>query len=149
MATKGKHACRRPSALILAVLACLFAGCGTDRVPTHPTRGKVVFSDGSPVRTGVVELSSDDHELTATGKINPDGTFVLGTYEMADGAVAGPHRVIVLQMIINDGTVVHTLDHGAPVDPKYASYDSSGLRTVVVTGEENVLQLNVTSVPKK
>ena len=134
--------------LSVVFLLCLLAGCGDDRVPTHPTRGKVVFPDGSPVRTGVVELSSDDHELTATGKINPDGTFVLGTYDIADGAVAGPHRVIVLQMIINDGTVVHTLDHGEPVDPKFASYDSSGLRTVVVTGEENVLQLNVTPVSK-
>lgn len=123
-------------------------GCGSDRIPTYPVRGTVVFSDGSPVRTGIVEFSSENHDLTATGTIQPDGSFVLGTYDINDGAVAGIHSVIVLQMIINDGTVVHTKDHGQPLDSKFASYESSGLKASVVAGQENALEIKVTAVEK-
>lgn len=104
-----------------------------------------MFDDGSPVRTGTVELASDEHKLTATGRIEHDGSFVLGTYKSNDGACAGNHRVIVLQMIINDGTVNHTKDHGKPVDPMYASYGFSPLTATVAAQDSNTLQLTVTA----
>lgn len=123
----------------------LLVGCGEGRVPTYPVSGKVVFDNGSPVRSGTVELSSDDHKLTATGKISEDGSFVLGTYESADGACAGDHRVIVMQMIINDGTINHTKDHGLPVDPMYASYNSSPLTASTNAEGSSTLKLTVTA----
>ena len=109
----------------------MVTGCGASQVPTYPVSGTVVSDDGSPVRTGTVELESRDHKLTATGTIREDGSFVLGTYTSNDGACAGEHRVIVTQLIINDGTVQHTKDHGKPVDPLYASYNSSPLTASV------------------
>jgi len=129
-------------------LLCMFllVGCGESRVPTYPVSGTVVFDDGSPVRTGTVELSCNDHTLTATGRIAEDGSFVLGTYESADGACAGNHRVIVMQMIINDGTVNHTKDHGQPVDPMYASYNSSPLTASTNAEDRNTLKLTVTAL---
>ncbi len=80
-------------------LVCLSmtVGCGESRIPTYPVFETVVFDDGSPVRTGTVSLSSQDHKLTATGTIGDDGSFVLGTYGSDDGACAGEHRVIVMQ----------------------------------------------------
>ena len=123
----------------------LLVGCGEGRVSTYPVSGKVVFDDGSPVRTGTVELASDEHKLTATGRIEHDGSFVLGTYKSDDGACAGNHRVIVMQMIINDGTVNHTKDHGKPVDPMYATYSSSPLTAKITAQEGNTLTLTVTA----
>jgi len=123
----------------------MVAGCGASQVPTYPVSGTVVSDDGSPVRTGTVELESRDHKLTATGTIRQDGSFVLGTYASDDGACAGEHRVIVTQLIINDGTVQHTKDHGNPVDPLYASYNSSPLTASVSEKSENTLKLIVKS----
>ena len=128
-------------------LVCLSmtVGCGENRIPTDPVSGTAVFDDGSPVRTGTVELSSQDHKLTATGTIGDDGSFVLGTYGSDDGACAGEHRVIVMQMIINDGTVKHSKDHGHPVDPMFASYNTSSLTATVKAIEANTLKLIVTA----
>jgi len=123
----------------------LISGCGASQVPTYPVSGTVVSDDGSPVRTGTVELESRDHKLTATGTIREDGSFVLGTYSNDDGACVGEHRVIVAQMIINDGTVQHTKDHGKPVDPMYASYNTSPLTATVKEQADNTLKLIVNS----
>jgi hypothetical protein len=123
----------------------MISGCGSSRVPVYPVSGTVVSEDGSPVRTGTVELESRDHKLSATGSIREDGSFVLGTYTSNDGACAGEHRVIVTQLIINDGTVQHTKDHGQPVDPMYASYNSSPLTASVTEKTENILKFTVKS----
>ena len=135
------------AAYLSLALVCLSMtiGCGESKIPTYPVSGTVVFDDGSPVRTGTVELSSKDHKLAATGKIRDDGTFVLGTYESDDGACAGGHRVIVMQLIINDGTVKHSKDHGHPVDPIFASYNTSPLTATVQADEGNMLKLTVTA----
>ena len=139
----GTFSLNLSSGCLTSLCLVLLVGCGESRVPTYPVSGTVVFEDGSPVRTGTVELSSIDQELTATGKISDDGSFVLGTYKTDDGAPAGNHRVIVMQMIINDGTVNHTKDHGQPVDPMYASYGSSPLTATVLAQERNTLKLTV------
>lgn len=125
----------------------MIVGCGANQVPTYPVLGIIVSDDGTPVRTGTVELESRDHKLTATGTIREDGSFVLGTYTSTDGACAGEHRVIVTQLIINDGTVQHTKDHGKPVDPLYASYNSSPLTATINEHGENTLKLTVNSRP--
>jgi hypothetical protein len=127
------------------VLFCLAAfGCGESQISTFPVSGTVLFEDGAPVRTGTVELESLDHPLSATGTIREDGSFVLGTYSSNDGACAGKHRAIVVQMVINDGTVNHTKDHGKPVDPIFASYNTSPLTATVEAQESNTLKLVVT-----
>ena len=130
---------------MVLVYLTMVIGCGESQVPTYPVSGTVVFEDGSPVRTGTIELSSQAHELTATGTIREDGSFVLGTYESDDGACEGKHRAIVMQMIINDGTVKHSKDHGLPVDPIYASYNTSPLTATVMASEGNTLKLTVTA----
>ena len=126
------------------VIVCLAVlGCGESQIPTYPVSGTVVFEDGSPTRTGTVELESLDHKLTATGTIREDGSFVLGTYKSNDGACAGQHRAIVVQLIINDGTVIHSKDHGKPVDPRFASYNTSPLTATVEARDSNSVKLVV------
>ncbi|MCA9035072.1 MAG: carboxypeptidase regulatory-like domain-containing protein [Planctomycetaceae bacterium] len=130
--------------LCISVCLGLVTGCGESRIPTYPIVGKVVFDDGTPVRTGTVEFSSVEHALTATGTIRDDGSFVVGTYDSKDGACAGEHSVIVMQLIVNDGTVKHSMDHGKPVDPVFASYNTSPLTAKVAAREENAITLTVT-----
>lgn len=132
--------------LTFVFLFCL-VGCGSDQVTTYPVKGRVVFQDGSPVRTGTVELESKQFGTTATGFINQDGTFVLGTYTPNDGAAEGEHNAIVVQMIINDGSVNHTVDHGNPVPPSYGDYDTSPLKVGVQPIEENEIVLTLDSAP--
>lgn len=127
------------------ILVWVVTGCGTSKVPTYPVSGTVLFEDGSPVLTGTVELESRDHGLTAAGRIRDDGSFVLGTYTSNDGACAGPHKVIVMQLIVNDGTVNHTRNHGKSIDPKFSSYATSTLTATIKAVESNNLKLIVTA----
>ena len=125
--------------------ACLLSGCHSDRVTMYSTAGKVVFADGQPVRTGTIELESVTFGTTAAGSIREDGTFVLGTYSPSDGAAAGKHRVIVVQMIVADGTVKHTKAHGRPVPVNFGRYDSSGLTAEILPRKKNDLVLTLPS----
>lgn len=127
--------------IILVLL--LLAGCSDDRVAVYPTSGTVTFGDGEPVRNGVIEFESIEHGTTATGRINEDGTFTLGTYSADDGAAAGSHRVIAIQVIINDGLVKHHKDHGRAVPPRYASYETSGLTAEVKAADENSIAVQL------
>lgn len=138
---------------LLSLLCCLcsllaVSGCGSDQVPVWPTKGKVLFADGSPVRTGNIEFESELHGLTASGRIQPDGSFVLGTYTPSDGAAAGIHKVIIVQLVINDGTINHTMDHGKAVPAVFASYETSGLKATVAQGKSNDLKVFVDTKTK-
>ena len=128
----------------LAILTMPWGGCSNDQVPTYPVRGRVEFPDREPIRTGIVELQSLEAGLNARGNIARDGSFVLGTYASDDGAIAGEHRAIVVQLFavdsIQDTDIVH--DHGDAVDPKYADYATSGL-TFEIEPKENVLRIVV------
>lgn len=123
------------------------AGCGSDQLPTVPAGGRVTMEGGDAVKLGTIEFESIEHGVTASGTIQQDGSFTLGTYETADGAVAGEHRVIIMQMLINDGRVDHTKDHGKPVDPRYANYGTSNLTATI--GEEGSTSLTITVEPAR
>ena len=123
--------------IALVNLLALTVGCGSDRVPTYPVSGRVQFADGDPVRVGTIELESLDFGTTATGRIREDGSFVLGTYTPTDGAAAGAHRAIVVQIIVSDGTFQHTRDHGRPVPRRYGNYETSSLSVTVTPQPAN------------
>jgi hypothetical protein len=130
--------------LVLVIVSiATVAGCGSDRPQVYPTQGKVVFADGKPVKLGTVELYSDEHKLSAVGTIRNNGSFLLGTFTTDDGAVAGRHRAIVTQMVINDTMTKHVLDHGAPVDPIYGSYNTSPLEVIISGDGPNEITLTV------
>jgi hypothetical protein len=135
--------------LSLSVGLLVTLGCGESGPRMYPARGKVVFSDGKPVKLGTVELLSDEHGTTATGKILEDGTFVLGTLTDSDGAAAGSHRAIVAQVAVFDGTLQHQRDHGDMVDPVYASYTSSPLKVTIRRAARNDIELRVEKAPRE
>ena len=132
-----------PVLLGIAVVTWFLLRPDPNRVPTYPVRGRVVFEDGSPVRTGRIELESSQFGTSATGRINDDGSFVLGTYESEDGATAGSHSAIIVQVVIDDGTIVHVKDHGKPVAQKFSRYETSGLSIDIEPIEQNDIVVTV------
>ncbi len=134
---------KRSSAPILFVLFAI--GCGSDQVPIYPVSGRVQFEDGEPVRLGTVELESLSYGTTATGKIQEDGSFELGTYPPSDGAAAGEHRATVVQIVIDDGTFQHTKDHGRKVPQRYSNYATARLLVDVSADTLNDVLLTLTT----
>ena len=78
-------------ALRAAILA--FAGCGPSS-EIVPVTGVAKLKDGTPLPGGRVFLTGG--EKGANGQIKPDGTFVLGTATMSDGAKPGSYKVFVV-----------------------------------------------------
>ena len=89
----GRH---RVGLILLASLVALSAtGCGGRKV--FPVSGIVLFRDGTPLSGGwvVFEPVSVEGQVTASGDIQPNGTFSLSTEGKGDGAMAGWYRVVV------------------------------------------------------
>ena len=120
-----------------------FPSCSGGRPATYPVVGKVTFPDGSPIGvTGWVEFRPLDAEskLGARGQMERDGSFKLGTFAEADGAVAGKYAAIVV-------VVPHNVDIDSPfdidspefksqvvtelIDPKYRRFETSELTFTV------------------
>jgi hypothetical protein len=127
--------CRRRfvGLLCLAVLLAA-AGCASDRLPTAPVEGKVLYH-GKPLEFGGV-LVQPTSGPPARGTIQPDGTFRLSTYRDGDGAVLGQHAV---QITCYDnqrpgGTLDTSKEPGVGkslIPAKYARHDTSGERREV------------------
>ncbi len=135
--------------MLLGVLGlAICAGCGPGQPPAYKTTGKVVFSNGTPVKTGTVELKSRDHALQARGTIGTDGQFTLTTYRDGDGAVAGTHDCVVVQMVITED--IKQRNHGVygVVNPRFASYQTSGLSCTIEPKPGNEIVLTVEGVGK-
>lgn len=130
-------------------LSCLFVAllfmCGCSKDP-HPERfavsGTVKFTDGQPVRTGVVEFIPADGSLTATGRIETDGTFKLNTIANNDGAVPGDYVVVVKQFIFYDKIPEEKHDHGGDVDTVYADERTTPFK-FTVESKNNVAEFEV------
>lgn len=143
---------RYPSVRVVIALICCglptWVGCGDGRPPAYKTTGKVVFTNGTPVKTGTVELKSREHSIQARGTIGEDGQFVLSTYKEGDGAVAGTHDCVVVQMVIVED--LKQRNHGSygVVNPRFASYHTAQLTCTVEPKAENQIMLTVEGVGK-
>jgi hypothetical protein len=85
------------SRVVLLGVVCLSpAGCGDAQLKTAVVRGKVTFN-GKPVPNGTISFIPTAGP-TATGEIQPDGSFTLTTYRKGDGAVLGRHTVVIVAM---------------------------------------------------
>lgn len=130
---------------VLAVVTSI-VGCSGNGIPTFPVEGTVVLEDGTPVQTGTVEFNSTERDLTARGRIEADGTFTLTTFKEGDGAVAGVHDAVVVQLISTEDLPLHDHSHGPTIDPVYSHYDSAGLRFTVHDDRTNSIRIVLTAV---
>jgi hypothetical protein len=88
--------------LLLGAMTVLsVAGCGSGHEKTYPVHGVVQWSDARPANElagANVELQRIDEaqrRVSPHGEVQADGTFVLRSYEPADGAPAGEYRAII------------------------------------------------------
>jgi hypothetical protein len=121
----------------------LLPGCGDGFPQRYPVRGTVRFADGSPVKTGTIELGGNGSRWTASGEIQRDGSFVLTTVDRGDGAVPGEYRAVIRQMILAYLPAEGGHDHGKLVPDRYRDYKTSGLRVVVQAGENPPLEITI------
>jgi hypothetical protein len=80
-------------AIAFASFLIAIVGCGRGLPETAPVHGRVTV-DGQPVSEGMMTFHPPAGR-PATGVIKPDGTFELSTFEPADGALLGSHRVTI------------------------------------------------------
>ena len=101
-AVKVTQRIRRGSVLAVSLswaMLGMAAGCGdsANRVPLHPTSGKVLV-DGAPAKGVEVRFYRTD-QLNDIDALRPfattgeDGGFQVGAYEKGDGAPAGRYKV--------------------------------------------------------
>ncbi|QDT93840.1 hypothetical protein Pan161_55270 [Gimesia algae] len=124
------------------LLLSIMTGCGEqiDKKPTAPVKGIVTY-EGKPLETGEVVFFPDSGEQIAHGKIQPDGSFQLTTYEEGDGAFPGTHKVTIISERDMEG--ISAEDPEASMEPsfiptKYNMQKSSGLTAVVKEGDNEI-----------
>lgn len=123
--------------LVFSLLALIAWTGGCSSRSTHPVNGKVVYSDGSPATDllgHTVSFDCPEHKVGASGEIQSDGTFRVGTFENDDGAMAGKHQVAI-------SAPLPPLDAPAPprlIDKKYGDMSTSGLAVEIKPGTNEV-----------
>jgi hypothetical protein len=129
-----------------AVLA--LAGCGSDQLKTAIVRGTVTYN-GKPVPNGTISFIPTSGP-SATGEIQPDGSYTLTTYRKGDGAVLGRHTVVIVAMQDMSGRLPEQRNPLPPpiVPVQYTSLATSDLRAEV-KDEENTVNFSLRDEKKK
>jgi len=114
------------------------------RPPTFPASG-VVTLDGTAVEGAFVAFDSLQHNLTAVGRTDAQGRFVLKTFQPGDGLVVGDHRVRVEKREVT-GYDAEGLPLGEVnrLPERYAS-KSSGLQATFEPKSGNSFQFELVS----
>ena len=124
-------------------LPALLLGCNASPVQRprcYPVRGQVLLASGLPLTGGRVEFyqkDSEGGEPVASGEIEKDGTFVVGTYAANDGASPGTYIVTVLPVSYKTGNPKQAV--AANLVPKMFTEPETSRLIAVVKEQENVL----------
>ena len=138
----------RLSPLVVIWMIGTMVGCGGER-SVHPVRGHVQALDGRRPTFGTVEFKADAGGQIATGRIEQDGSFCLSTFENGDGAVAGRHRAIIVQVVNTEHLPLDRHHHVLDIHPRYARYETSGLEFTTEPGGQNNLEIVVDEAARK
>lgn len=115
-----------PSAL-LGLAGC---GSGIPSISAYEVKGKVLLADGKPLSSGYVffEPRNEDAQ-SASGEIQPDGTFSLKTLGGKVGAAPGEYAVRL--EVGNEVTAKKGQRDNMPFPMKYTDIGTSGLTAKV------------------
>ena len=127
-------------ALVYLVLSCIpiGLGCSSYTLETAEVRGTVTL-DGRPLEGGGV-LFVPAQGRGATGTIQRDGTYVLGTYSAGDGATVGRHIVTVNPRYAREGSDL-------PANARMVSHPMGGIEVNVESGKVNLIDIPLKSDP--
>jgi hypothetical protein len=133
--------------LTVALAALTFASCGSSGPALYPVRGQV-FVRGQPTEGAVVVFHPvGDTALGGpkpTARVGADGSFVLGTHSLADGAPAGKYQVAIAWL--GDVTKPNRVTGEVPVKLStiYADPRTSGLSAEVTEGPNEIPAFRLT-----
>jgi hypothetical protein len=132
--------------LVILSLA-FFLGCSGGSQGLAVVKGKVTYKD-KPVPNGTVNFLPDDgNKPSATGEIQPDGSYSLKTTvgnRPSDGAVIGKHKVMIVAMQ-DQGSLLPEQRAALPppiVPAKYTHPNTTTL-TAQVEDKENVINFDL------
>ena len=112
--------------LLLLPLGLCFLGCGGDQ---SYVGGKVSFSDGKPLHLGRVCFVSEKGNYSC--KIQPDGTFRMGSRNDGDGIPPGVYKVSIEQASVPSATELGPDGRWPPPTPlvtkKFTDPKNSGI----------------------
>jgi hypothetical protein len=132
---------------MLLVIVCLSAsGCDTSPYQLAPVHGTVTL-DGQPLSGANVMFAprarGDETNVgkPAFGRLQSDGSYVLGTYSDEDGAVVGEHSVTIIR--VDGDTKIAVRQQPAPNHPKFSRLPVPGTFTVAA-GQDNRIDIAIT-----
>jgi hypothetical protein len=129
-----------------SLLVAATAGCGRPsyQLDTAPVKGKVTI-DGQPLSSGYVTFVVS-RGRASSGEIKPDGTFEMSTYQPGDGAQVGTHPVVITPVPPDE---YHAGPKPIPVPERYTRAGTSGFTAEVKPGEDNFIELDLTTKEEK
>jgi hypothetical protein len=134
-------------AVTCCVVSLFVSGCSGGSHGLAVVKGKITYK-GKPVPNGTVNfLPSDGNKPSATGEIQPDGSYSLKTFvsnRPSDGAVIGQHKVVIVAMADMASILP---EQRTPLPPpivpvKYTSPATSDL-TANVENKENTIDFDL------
>jgi hypothetical protein len=126
---------------VALVAATLLSGCGKGDGP-FPVEGTVVWMDDTPAKelaNAIVIFELAEKQTSARGNVQPDGTFRLTTTKPNDGALAGEHKVLIIEVGRKSlgGPDGSNIAPGA-MDSKYSDPSSTDLLAKVGPGTNKI-----------
>lgn len=110
---------RLSASLLVAMAFCI--GCGgqdewASKRPKVYRAGGIVNMEGKPLDDATVIYHSTTQNVSAQGTTDKDGRYTLTTYNQNDGAVEGPHRVVITKRIY----IEKKTKYDSPTEPSVA-----------------------------
>ena len=138
--------------LVITVVMLAALGCSGGGEGLAVVKGKITYR-GKPVPNGTINFLPDDsNKPSATGEIQPDGSYALQTFlqnRPSDGAVIGKHKVVIVAM---EDMASRLPEERIPLPPpivpiKYTSPATSDL-TAEVEDKENTINFDLQDAGK-
>ena len=123
--------------LLISSIGC--GGPGPYSGTLYPVKGQVLLADGKPLTAGSVQFIPKQGGLPASGKIGPDGFFLLTSLKGREGAAPGEYKVRVEpspELLTKKGGSGKKL----PFAAKYRDYDGETGLTTTINAEPTELK---------
>ena len=115
------------------LLLTVLVGCSNQK-GTYPVKGILMLANGQPLANASISMEATEGSLSAIGRSDANGRFEMSTYSTGDGMPRGIYRALVMPPSGDD------LDVRQPTlfDPKYSSYQTSGLQFTIEGAVEDL-----------